>query len=209
LSHFRPVGTLISTSADHRSFRRRVRDGPLLDDAHHAQSVNFGRSGSRAKAADNNHNGPVLYRPLAVPAQVDNYSLRVAGLIPKDKRKRQARPGCSGAPWPNRYHMYRRRQPPDRERGGERTSSGSKTRLGVQGGSRARSIAASGIIADATSGRYARSTLFAQTGSKYCSPKQHRKVVLGNAEHMRLKVGSLVSVIVSSVEAGAKGVKGG
>ena len=151
MSHFRPVGTLISTSADHRSFRRRVRDGPLLDDAHHAQSVNFGRSGSRAKAADYNHNGPVLYRPLAVPAQVDNYSLRVAGLIPKDKRKRQARPGCSGAPWPNRYHMYRRRQLPDRERGGERTSSGSKTRLGVQGGSRARSIAASGIIAHATS----------------------------------------------------------
>ena len=150
LSHFRPVGTLISTSADHRSFRRRVRDGPLLDDA---QSVNFGRSGSRARAADNNHNGPVLYRPLAVPAQVDNYSLRVAGLIPKDKRKRQARPGCSGAPWPNRYHMYRRRQPPDRERGGESTSSGSKTRLGVQGGSRARSIAASGVIAHATSRR--------------------------------------------------------
>jgi hypothetical protein len=51
------------------------------------------------------------------------------------------------------------------------TSSGSKNRLGVQGGSQARSIAARGILAHATFMRYARPTLFAQTGSGFYSPE--------------------------------------
>jgi hypothetical protein len=62
-------------------------------------------------------------------------------------------------------------QPLDRERRGKGKARVPETRLGIQGGARARSNTARQSLAHPTSRRYASSTLFAQTGSGFHSPE--------------------------------------
>jgi hypothetical protein len=76
------------------------------------------RSGSRAGAADNRSNGVAIHQPLGIPALPDNHQSDVAGLKPKDKRKREGAVGVFGSILAAQTHLeHRIRQSLDRVRG--------------------------------------------------------------------------------------------
>src|SRR5919112_6180675 len=94
---------------------------------------------------------------------------------------------------------------------------GLQKQVRVQGGSRARSIAASGIATHAIPRRYTHPALVAQTGSRCYSLERGEDLssqvrtyrVLGNSRHARLVDRQPHVSNIRSVAAGTKGVNGG